>query len=143
MASLLSKVPSLSCALCPSSTTVLTLSRCRSLLPSLVPSFLAAIARSLHPVRLTCTLFPHPCPSVLPSFPPSLPRSLPPSFPVFRRSFFSRRQQRQRLGASHRQAPTRGPGAAAGSDQVHPQGAAVALQGLQKRENLLSTDWKC
>lgn len=96
-----------------------------SWLPSLVHSVLSVF--NLHPISLPLSL----CPSILPR---SFRLTLCPCSPVFRRSFFSRRQQRQRLGAGYRQAPTRGPGAAAGSDQVHPQGAAVALQGLQERK---------
>lgn len=97
------------------------------------PSF-TPMARSLYHSILSI----EPVSRFIPlSLPPSLSHSLP-LFSCLPSLFFSRRQQRQRLGAGHRQAPTRGPGAAAGSDQVHPQGAAVALQGLQKRENLLS-----
>lgn len=45
----------------------------------------------------------------------------------------SNRQQWQRPGALHGAAPARGAGPAAGSDQVHQEGATVSLQRLQER----------
>lgn len=45
----------------------------------------------------------------------------------------SNRQQWQWPGALHGAAPARGAGPAAGSDQVHQEGASVSLQRLQER----------
>lgn len=59
---------------------------------------------------------------------------LPPS-PLLSLSFsLTNRQHWQWSGVGHGETSARGPWAAAGSDQVHKEGASVALQRLQKRE---------
>lgn len=63
---------------------------------------------------------------------PTPPLSLSPLLSL---SFsLTNRQHWQWSGVGHGETSARGPWAAAGSDQVHKEGASVALQRLQKRE---------